>query len=162
MRHTSAEFKASIIAKLLPPQKRPVPALGRATPIPRDTRSSGRTQALKAGGDLVSVPTPDERDSAEKFAIVVATAHLNAEELSTYCRRQGLYSEQIAVWRTAGVQAHAPVGGQAERAPRRTDPVRIKPLAQAVGRQDPALAEAAALLMLPKKVRQRLMGPADA
>ena len=42
MRHTSAEFKASIIAKLLPPQKRPVPALGRATPIPRDTRYSGR------------------------------------------------------------------------------------------------------------------------
>ena len=51
MRHTSAEFKASIIAKLLPPQKRPVPALGRATPIPRDTlygwRRGGR---LKPAG----------------------------------------------------------------------------------------------------------------
>ena len=162
MRHYSAEFKASIIAKMLPPQNRPVPELARATQIPRDTLYSWRTQALKAGGDLVSVPTPDERDSAEKFAIVVETAHLNAEELSTYCRRQGLYSEQIEVWRTACVQANAPVGGQAERAQRRTDQVRIKQLEQEVGRKDKALAEAAALLMLQKKVRQLLMDPADA
>lgn len=164
MRHYSAEFQASIIAKMLPPQNRPVPELARATQIPRDTLYSWHTQALKAGGDLVSVPTPDERDSAEKFAIVVATAHLNAEELSTYCRRQGLYSEQIEVWRTACVQANAPVGGQAERAQRRTDQVRIQQLEQEVGRkdQDQALAEAAALLMLQKKVRQLLIDPADA
>jgi transposase-like protein len=131
MRHSSAEFKASSIAKMLPPHKRPVPDLARATPIPRDTLYRWRTQVFKAGGDLVSVPTPDERDSAEQCAIVVETAPLNAEELSTSCRRQGRYSEPLEVWRSACVQANA-------------------------------LAAAAALLMLPKKVRQLLRDPADA
>ena len=107
-------------------------------------------------------PTRDARDSAEKFAIVIETAHLNAEELSAYCRRQGLYPEQIAVWRTACVQANAPVCGQAERAQRRSDQQRIKHLEQEVGRKDKALAEAAALLMLQKKLRLLLADPADA
>ena len=162
MRQYSAEFKASLIAKMLPPHHRPVPDLARATQLPRDTLYSWRTRALKAGSDLVVAPTPDARDSAEKFAIVIETAHLNAEELSAYCRRQGLYPEQIAVWRTACVQANAPVCGQAERAQRRSDQQRIKHLEQEVGRKDKALAEAAALLMLQKKLRLLLADPADA
>ena len=88
--------------------------------------------------------------SAQKFAIVVETAPLHAEELSAYGRRQGRYPPQIEAWRTACTPAHAPVGGQAERAQRRTDQVRIKQLEPEVGRQDTALAEAAALLLLPK------------
>jgi transposase-like protein len=162
MRQYSAEFKASLIAKMLPPHNRPVPDLARETQIPRDTLYSWRTQALKAGGDLVPAPTPDERDSAAKFAIVIETAHLNAEELSTYCRRQGLYPQQIDAWRSACVQANAPVCGQAERAQRRSDQQRIKLLEQEVGRKDKALAEAAALLMLQKKLRLLLADRADA
>lgn len=81
MRPYSAEFKASLIAKMLPPNHQPIPDLARETQIPRDTRYSWRTQALKAGGDWVPTPTLAERDSAEKFAMVVETAHLNAEEL---------------------------------------------------------------------------------
>lgn len=162
MRQYSAEFKASIIAKMLPPNHQPIPDLARETQIPRDTRYNWRTQALKAGGDLVPTPTLAERNSAEKFAIVVETAHLNAEELSAYCRRQGLYPQQLAVWRTACVQANAPVCSQAERAQRRQDQRRIKALEQEVARKDQALAEAAALLMLEKKARRLFADPADA
>ena len=150
MRQYFAEFKASLIAKMLPPHNRPVPDLARETLIPRDTLYSWRTQAPKAGSDLVAASTPDERESAEKFAIVLETAHLNAEELSTYCRRQGLYPQQIEAWRSACVQANAPVCGQAERAQPRSDQQRIKLLEQEVGRKDKAVAEAAALLMLQK------------
>ncbi len=70
----------------------------------------------KAGSASVPAPTPDERDSAQKFAIVVETAPLHAEELSAYGRRQGRYPPQIEAWRTACAPAHAPVCGQAERA----------------------------------------------
>jgi transposase-like protein len=162
MRPYSAEFKASLIAKMLPPHHRPVPDLARETQIPRDTLYRWRTQALKAGGDLVPTPTPAARDSAEKFAIVVETAHLNAEELSAYCRRQGIYPQQLEAWRSACIQANAPICGQAERAQRRLDQQHIKQLEQEVGRKDKALAEAAALLMRQKKVRQLLADPADA
>ena len=162
MRHYSAEFKASIIAKMLPPHHQPIPDLVRETQIPRDTRYSWRTQALKAGSDLSTAPTPAARDSAEKFAIVVATAHLNAEELSAYCRRQGLYPQQLAAWRSACIQANAPVCRQAERAQRRQDQKRIKALEQEMARKDQALAEAAALLMLEIKARRLFADPADA
>ena len=160
MRQYSAEFKASLIAKMLPPHNRSVPDLVRETQIPRDTLYSWRTQALKAGGDLVA--TPDERDSAAKFAIVVETAPLNAEELSAYCRRQGLYPQQLEAWRNACIQANAPVCRQAERSQRRQDQKRIKALEQDMARKDQALAEAAALLMLEKKVRRLFADPADA
>lgn len=162
MRHYSPEFKASIIAKMLPPHNQPIPDLVRETQIPRDTLYSWRTQALKAGSDLSTAPTLAERDSAEKFAIVVETAHLNAEELSAYCRGQGLYPQQLEAWRSACIQANAPVGSQAERAQRRQNQKRIKALEQEVARKDQALAEAAALLMLEKKVRRLFADPADA
>ena len=162
MRHYSAEFKASIIAKMLPPHNQPIPDLVRETQIPRDTLYSWRTQALKAGSDLSTAATLAARDSAEKFAIVVETAHLNAEELSAYCRRQGLYPQQIEAWRNACIQANAPVCRQAERSQRRQDQKRIKALEQDMARKDQALAEAAALLMLEKKVRRLFADPADA
>ena len=44
MRSYSAEFKASLIAKMLPPHHRPVPDLARETQIPRDTLYRWRTQ----------------------------------------------------------------------------------------------------------------------
>ena len=150
MRAYSAEFKASLIAKMLPPNNRSIPDLVRETQIPRDTLYHWRTQALKAGGEVILASMPKERDSAEKFDIVVETAHLNAEELSAYCRRQGLYPQQLEAWRSACIQANAPVYGQAERAQQRQDQKRIKALEQEVARKDQALAEAAALLMLEK------------
>jgi transposase-like protein len=162
MRQYSAEFKANIVAKMLPPHHQPIPDLARETQIPRDTLYSWRTQALKAGGDLSAAATPAERDSAEKFAIVVETAHLNAEELSAYCRRQGLYPQQLEAWRSACIQANAPVCRQAERAQRRQDQKRIKALEQEMARKDQALAEAAALLMLEKKARRLFADPGDA
>jgi hypothetical protein len=51
--------------------------------------------------------------------MVVETAHLNAEELSAYCRRQGLYPPPIEAWRSACLPASAPVSGQGERTQRR-------------------------------------------
>ena len=130
MRPYSAEFKASLIAKMLPPHNRPVPDLARETQIPRDTGYSWRTQALKPGSDRVAAPTPDACDSAEKFAIVVKMAHLNAGELSADCRRQGLYPQQIEAWRTAGVQANQCPGLW----PGRARPAAVRPTAhQATG-----------------------------
>jgi len=162
MRHYSAEFKASIIAKMLPPYNQPIPDLVREIQIPRGTLYSWRTQTLKAGSDLSTAATLAARDSAEKFAIVVETAHLNAEELSAYCRRQGLSPQQLEAWRNACIQANAPVCRQAERSQRRQDQKRIKALEQDMARKDQALAEAAALLMLEKKVRRLFADPADA
>ena len=46
MRAYSAEFKASLIAKMLPPNNRSIPDLVRETQIPRDTLYHCRTPDL--------------------------------------------------------------------------------------------------------------------
>ncbi|MFT5173648.1 MAG: hypothetical protein ACI8W7_001826 [Gammaproteobacteria bacterium] len=39
--------------------------------------------------------TPEGRSSQDKFAAVLETAALNETELGEYCRKRGLYPEQI-------------------------------------------------------------------
>ena len=49
---------------------------------------------------------PENRSGENKLAIVIESAALNAQELSEYCRKKGLYVEQIARWREAAVDKH--------------------------------------------------------
>jgi transposase len=51
--------------------------------------------------------------------VVVQTATLNALEVSEYCRRQGLFPEQLAAWRTSCPRANEALPSAAERAERR-------------------------------------------
>ena len=45
-------------------------------------------------------PTNPENWSAQdKLAVVIETASLNEQALSEYCRRKGLYTEQIDRWK---------------------------------------------------------------
>ena len=43
----------------------------------------------------------DEWPAEAKFAVVLETAALSEIELSEYCRRKGLYPEQVQQWRQA-------------------------------------------------------------
>jgi transposase-like protein len=74
-------------------------------------------------------------------------------------RREGLHEAQLAEWRAAALEALAPT---LKRAPKSgADAKRIRELERQLLRKDKALAEAAALLILQKKV-QALWGDADA
>jgi len=159
----SEEFKASIIVKLLPPHHASVPTLAREYGIPRDTLYSWRRQA---GGQGALPATPAGRvgvlSGAEKFAVVVETATLNELDLGAYCRRKGLFAEQIATWRTSCQRANDPQPRAGDRAEQRAEREQIKQLSQELLRKDKALAEAAALLLLQKKVQGLWAEPADA
>ncbi len=159
----SPELKAKLIAKMLPPQSVPVLTLARETQIPKDTLYSWRSRALKARQGTQEHPSGGhaERSSGEKFAIVLETASLNDAQLSAYCRRQGLYVHEILAWRTACEQANAAGSAPVDRTKARADQQRLKALEQELARKEKALAEAAALLVLQKKVRH-LLGDADA
>jgi transposase-like protein len=154
MRTYSAEFKASMIEKLLPPHNADVVQLARETGIPKDTLYSWRCRARQERG--LSNPTPEnqsaERWSSEaKFAVVLETAALNEADLGEYCRKRGLYPEQVQAWRQVCEQAHQGAGrprlSEAVQADRR----RIRELERELRRKEQALAEAAALLVLRKK-----------
>jgi transposase len=163
MRHYSEEFKSSLIAKMLPPNNIPVPDLARDTGIPKDTLYSWRIQHRRACGQTpVKQPAPSgELSSAEKFSVVVETASLNEVELSAYCRRKGLYPEQISAWRDTCLQANATVSPKVDRAELSAQSKQIKQLEAELRRKDKALAETAALLVLQKKVQAIWGEPED-
>lgn len=71
----SAELKASIIARMLPPNNRSVPQLAEETGIPKDTLYCWRLKARQGGdGVAVQVQPASELSSEEKFAVVLEMA----------------------------------------------------------------------------------------
>lgn len=147
-----AEQKAALMERLLPPENAQVPQLAKATGIPQDTLYDWRRQARRARG--LSGPAVNGRDrwrTEEKFAMVVATAALNETECAEYCRRQGVYPDQLHAWRRACEQANAGSAAPRPRRPAARDRRRIQMLERELRRKEKALAEAAALLVLRKK-----------
>ena len=138
----------------MPPESRSVPALAAETGISSVTLYAWRKQARAAGaivpGDGKS---PSGWSSEEKFRVVLERAALNETELAEYCRRKGLYVEQVRAWRAACEQANATVQERtrAERAQAKDARTRIRELEREGKRDKAALAEAAALLLLGKK-----------
>lgn len=157
MRTYSAELKDSVIKKMLPPMNRSVPELAQETGIPKDTLYSWRVQYRRANGLAVAAndKTPAHWRGEEKFAVVVETAPLSEVELSEYCRKKGLYPEQVGAWREACLRANdtAVVPSKAERAKSQAQTKRIEQLETELRRKEKALAEAAALLVLQKKIQ---------
>jgi transposase-like protein len=162
MREYSKEFKASIIAKMLPPNNVSVPQLTQETGIPKDTLYTWRSKHRKSHGDT---PAPmissGELSSEEKFAVVIESASLNEVELSEYCRRKGMYPEQIQAWRKTCLQANAATTPKVDLTQVRAQSRQIKQLEAELRRKDKALAETAALLVLQKKVQAIWGEPED-
>ena len=94
--------------------------------------------------------------SAEtKLAVIIETAALSESELSQYCREKGLYPEQLKRWREgclAGFQT-SKTQDQEARKQARIDKAEIKSLKKDLRIKEKALAEAAALLILRKKLK---------
>ena len=141
---------------MMPPENKAVSALSRETGITEQTLYTWRRQLKNQG---MPVPgdgkNPEGWSSEDKFAVVLETAALNAAELAEYCRRKGLYAEQIAAWREACRSANANAGEQArnQREQSKEDKKRIRQLEKELNRKEKALAEAAALLVLRKKAQ---------
>ena len=101
--------KAQLIERMLPPGEEPVPGLSRESGIPKDTLYGWRRQAYRERG--LTLPgaenSPVRWSSEEKFAMVVEAAVLSEAERGEYCRKRGIYPEQLQAWRQACEQANA-------------------------------------------------------
>lgn len=110
----SKEFKESIIARMFPPENASVPELARETGIPKDTLYSWRLKYRNAQGSVGEAGSSGRFSNKEKLAIIIEAASLNEVELGEYCRRKGLYPEQITGWKKAFIEARTSPG-KAER-----------------------------------------------
>ncbi len=152
----SEERKEAILKKLLPPHNRTVSALAKEEGISDATLYNWRKQARGQGRLLPGQAADSEGwSSRDKFNAVVESAALSEVELAEYCRRRGLFPEQLERWRASCEQAnerslHASrQDSEALKAERK----RSRELERDLKRKNAALAETAALLTLRKKAR---------
>ena len=148
----------------MPPFNMPVRRLAEETGITNSTLYTWRKDALAQGVPVSGKGNnPNKWRSEDKFAVVLETATLNETELSEYCRKKGLYPEQVADWKTTCVRANNKAIDQqkAITEERKQDKKKIKNLTRELMRKDKALAETAALLVLTKKARAIWGEPED-
>jgi len=150
----SPERKEAVLKKMLPPHNRAISELAREEGISEATLYNWRKEARAAGrlmpdGDA----TPEGWSSRDKFAAVLETAALSEAEVAEYCRKRGLYPEQIRAWREACEQANDWEREQGRRwkEASQAQSKRTRELERELQRKEKALAEAAALLVLRKK-----------
>ena len=168
MSRYSEEFKKSIIQKMMPPNNVPVSQLVRDTGISDVTLYTWQKKALSQG---IPVPgngkNPDQWTPENQLAVIIETAALNEAELAEYCRKKGLFAEQIQQWKAAfisGAVARSASPSEQRKAltvDQKKDKQTIRKLERELKRKDKALAETAALLVLTKKAREIWGEPED-
>ena len=112
------------------------------------------TWVVKARKDGKMIPNSNPSNDIkwrkeDKLRIVMETYTLNEEELSIYCREQGLYTTDIKRWRQIVENSFGTNNTSPEL---KAEKEKNKQLAKELKYKEKALAETAALLVLKKKV----------
>ncbi len=156
MTRYSIEFKEAAVQKMMPPNAVPVREVSRETGASDVTlykwRNEYRNKGIAVPGDDIK---PDNWTGQDKLAVVIETAALNDSEVSEYCRKKGLYPEQVHRWKQAALKGYDSdeKRQQQQLSSRKEDKRKIKKLESELRRKEKALAETAALLVLRKKAQ---------
>ncbi len=133
---------------MLPPESAAVEVASRELGVAVATLERWRADAM-------SLPARERAGTAAaRFEAVLATAAMDEASKNAWCRENGVYPQELEQWRTAATQALAePEDARAtHRETKAADRRRIKELERELRRKEKALAEAAALLILSKKL----------
>ena len=156
MNNYSIEFKEAAVKKMMPPNPVSVPSLKRELGVSDFTlykwRNEYRNKGIAVPGNNIKT---DDWKGQDKLAVVIETAALNESELGEYCRKKGLYPEQVQRWKEAalkGYDSDEQIRHQYTSS-RKEDRRKIKKLESELHRKERALAETAALLVLRKKAQ---------
>lgn len=149
------EKKAAVLKRMMPPESCSVSKLSTELGISESCLYYWRMKARQKSALMPdSKQQPEQWSSVSKFTVVLETARMSEVELSTYCRQKGLYVEQVKTWRQACEEANqgADKINIDTRKESKLDKQRIQALERELQRKEKALAEAAALLILRKKL----------
>lgn len=146
----SAERRESLVRRMLNGEA--VSELSQESGLGLSTLYGWRLQAQR-GEVGVSKGKKDRLSGAQKLAVLAETAALSEAELGEYCRKKGLYAEQVKGWREQAEQAvgGATVSAKVYREALEAEKKRTAAAERELRRKEKALAETAALLILRKK-----------
>lgn len=152
----SDEMKESILKRMMPPNNEAISKLSDETGITEATLYKWRKDARAAGK---ATPGDGQRaeqwNSEDKFLIVMETFAMNGAELAEYCRKKGLYKEQIEAWRDTCLNANGREFNETKQLNQelKEEKKKAKILEKDLRKKEKALAEAAAILLLRKKAQ---------
>jgi transposase len=162
----SDKFKSRMVGKMTGPRAASANALSAEVGINQPTLSRWLREARTVSA--MSRPTRESKKKTglgrlrdwspeEKFRVVAESRNLSDEALGAFLRKEGLHQAQLDEWSEAAFS-----GLTAPRKPRANsaESKRIKGLERELRRKEKALAEAATLLVLQKKV-QEIWGDED-
>jgi transposase len=165
MRAYSDNFKQQMVQRLLRKNGPSQVSLAAEVGVPQTTLSNwvrqfGKLPEVSTDGKS-SPPSksrrPEDWTADERLRVVMEASGLDADALGALLRHEGLHEETLREWRKAALEA---LSGGREPRPSSSERKRIKQLERELERKDKALAEAAALLILKKKV-QAIWGDED-
>ena len=148
------EFKDSILKRISQPSNETVASVSEETSVPKATiyqwiKNNNKSQK----SNPVNLRSKANWTSEDKFHIVLETAALSESELAEYCRRKGIYVEEITSWKLQCLSANTVVNENPAKLKDslKEEQKRNKELQKELRRKEKALAETAALLVLRKK-----------
>ncbi len=152
------KFKSRLIAKMMGPDAVSANALASEVGLSQSTLSRWLREArtvpdMAEKSCRTSNPLSPRRSqdwsAEEKSRVVVESRGLSESELGVFLRKEGLHQAKLDEWADA-MHSALTAGKRAKKAS--ADTKRIKKLERELYRKEKALAEAAALLILQKKV----------
>lgn len=152
----SKEKKEALLRKLLDPAGTSVTELSIKEGIPETTLYTWRARAKRQG---LLVPSDSDEPkgwtSKDKLCAVIETASMTEIEIAEYCRKKGIYLQQLTRWKEACENANdwQNVSDRQLKNTLNAEKSRSKKLEKELARKEKALAEAAALLVLRRKAQ---------
>jgi len=144
------EFKESVLKRLEQPTDDTIKSLSEELKIPRTTIY----QWIKKDNNSSTNHKPASKwTSADKFQAVLETSTFTERELAEYCRRKGIYADEIKRWKEQCIKANNTRLEDPKELKEnlREGKDKIKKLEKELRFKEKALAETAALLVLRKK-----------
>lgn len=166
MTEYSEAFKSKMVQRMAGPRGKSATALAAEVGLPQSTLSrwlraaQARVAVMSKDPAQVTDPSveqpepppkaakrPEDWSAEERLRAVLESTKLGEAELGAFLRREGLHEATLRQWRAAALEG---LGAQRTT---RAEQKRLQELEKELRRKDKALAEAAALLVLQKKVR---------
>lgn len=150
----SERFRTQMVKRMVGPNGMTATQLSAQVGVSQSTLSKWLRDSVADVADHENddEPTPTKTRSAlQRMELVVQAAKLDDSELGAFLRRHGVHESELRQWREQleGALAAAPRPSRSSA----KDKKRIKSLERELRKKEKALAEAAALLVLQKKVR---------
>ena len=99
------EFKDSVLRRL--EQNETVGSLSEELDISKSTIYQWvRTHNKKQKDFSINLKSSNNWTSEDKFHVVLETAPLSETELAEYCRRKGIYVDEVKAWRNQCIKAN--------------------------------------------------------